>query len=173
MMSNDPWLLVAAARENEKARRAAVERIIDTLVGIHLYDRHENVGYPTFSATGAPPSAGGGKPGDQCMNAAIRYQSRTSWQTFCLWVLRRLTPRQRAAVLLAGARVGGGPIGASAWSLGAPDLISNQRELLRRLGMLQEAGEGFKSLEALQKCARRGKKKIVATITFQGGRNEA
>jgi len=41
----NPWLVVEAAQANERARDAAVSRIIDTMLELQLDCRHENPGY--------------------------------------------------------------------------------------------------------------------------------
>ena len=48
---SSPWRVVDAAQTDERARDAAVVRIIDTMLELQLDCRHENPGYQPFSLT--------------------------------------------------------------------------------------------------------------------------
>ncbi|MGQ7253960.1 hypothetical protein [Vreelandella titanicae] len=153
----NPWRVVEAAQTNERARDAAVSRIIDTMLELQLDCRHEQTGYQPFSPTanmGELP--GGGGRSDQAMLAAMRYHPESQWHTACGWLMDQLPRRQAAAMLLQAARVRPEKMGASQWMVTARQMVERQGELLRCLG-LQEGVRHFESVNALQHAARRAR----------------
>lgn len=156
----NPWRVVEAAQTNERARDAAVSRIIDTMLELQLDYRHEGTGYQPFSPTahmGELP--GGGGRSDQAMLAAMRYQPESQWHTACGWLMDQLPRRQAAAMLLQAARVRPEKMGSSVWMVTARQMVERQDVLLRSLG-LNEGVKPYLSVCDLQKSAYRARAKL-------------
>lgn len=156
----NPWRVVEAAQTNERARDAAVSRIIDTMLELQLDYRHEQTGYQPFSPTahmGELP--GGGGRSDQAMLAAMRYHPQSQWHQACAFLLDQLPRRQAAAMLLQAARVRPEKMGASQWMVTARQMVERQGELLRCLG-LNEKVRHFESVEALQVAGKRARQRL-------------
>lgn len=157
---SSPWRVVEAAQTDERARDAAVVRIIDTMLELQLDCRHEQTGYQPFSPTanmGELP--GGGGRSDQAMLAAMRYHPESQWHTACAFLLGQLPRRQAAAMLLQAARVRPEKMGNSVWMVTARQMVERQGELLRCLG-LQEGFRHFESVEALQVAGKRARLRL-------------
>lgn len=157
---SSPWRVVDAAQTDERARDAAVVRIIDTMLELQLDCRHENPGYQPFSPTahmGELP--GGGGRSDQTMLAALRYHPESQWHTACGWLLDQLPRRQAAAMLLQAARVRPEKMGSSVWMVTARQMVERQGELLRCLG-LHEGVRHFESVGALQVAGKRARHRL-------------
>lgn len=156
----NPWRVVEAAQSDERARDAAVVRIIDTMLELQLDCRHQNPGYQPFSPTalmGELP--GGGGRSDQAMLAALRYHPESQWHTACGTLLDQLPKRQAAAMLLQAARVRPEKMGNSIWMVTARQMVERQGELLRSLG-LNEGVRHFESVEALQVAGKRARQRL-------------
>lgn len=154
-----PWRVVEAAAGDERARDAAVSRIIDTMLELQLEIRHQNPGYQPFSVTamfGEVP--GGGGRTDQAMVAALKYHPESEWHKACGWLLDQLPSRQAAAMLLQAARCRPGKMGNSQWTVTARQMVERQPALLRSLGLA--LAQPFESVEALQVAARRARTKL-------------
>ncbi len=153
----NPWRVIDAAQTNERARDAAVSRIIDTMLELQLDCRHENPGYQPFSVTalaGELPSSGGRS--DHTMLAAMRFHPESQWHKACAFLLKQLPRRQAVAMLLQAARVRPEKMGNSQWMVTAQQMIERQEILLRSLG-LNEGVRHFESVNALQHAARRAR----------------
>ena len=155
----NPWRVVEAAQSNERARDAAVSRIIDTMLELQLDCRHEQTGYQPFSVTGNAPMPRGSLPVDQAMMAAERYHPESQWHKACAFLLDQLPKRQAAAMLLQAARVRPEKMGASQWMVTARQMVERQGELLRCLG-LHEGVRHFESVEALQVAGKRARQRL-------------
>ena len=156
----NPWRVIEAAQRDERARDAAVVRIIDTMLELQLDYRHQNAGYQPFSPTalmGEMP--GGGGRSDQAMLAAMRYHPESQWHKACALLLDQLPKRQAAAMLLQAARVRPEKMGASQWMVTARQMVERQGELLRCLG-LHEGVRHFESVNAMQHAARRARTQL-------------
>ena len=156
----NPWRVIEAAQRDERARDAAVVRIIDTMLELQLDYRHQNAGYQPFSVTalmGEMP--GGGGRSDQAMLAALRYHPESQWHKACAVLLAQLPKRQAAAMLLQAARVRPEKMGASQWMVTARQMVERQGELLRCLG-LHEGVRHFESVNAMQHAARRARTQL-------------
>ena len=168
----NPWRVVEASQHDERARDAAVVRIIDTMLELQLDCRHENPGYQPFSVTAlAGELPGGGGRSDQAMLAAMRYHPESQWHTACGLMLDRLPKRQAAAMLLQAARVRPEKMGNSAWMVTARQMVERQDVLLRALG-LNEGVRHFESVEALQVAGKRARKRLWEWLA-QGGAKAA
>jgi hypothetical protein len=157
---DNPWRVIEAAQHDERARDAAVSRIIDTMLELHLDCRHEQTGHQPFSPTanmGELPDGGGRS--DQAMLAAMRYHPESQWHTACGFLLSRLPARQGAAMLLQAARVRPEKMGGSVWMVTARQMVERQDVLLRCLG-LHEGLRHFESVNALQHAARRARTQL-------------
>lgn len=162
----NPWRVVEAAQTNERARDAAVSRIIDTMLELQLDYRHEGAGYPPFSPTanmGELP--GGGGRSDQAMLAAMRYHPTSQWHKACAFLLDQLPRRQAAAMLLQAARVRPEKMGSSIWMVTARQMVERQDVLLRSLG-LNERVRHFESVNAMQHAARRARNQLWELLTL-------
>ncbi|QPI65864.1 hypothetical protein [Vreelandella venusta] len=156
----NPWRVVEAAKSDERARDAAVSRIIDTMLELQLDYRHDNPGFQPFSVTAlAGEMPGGGGRSDQAMLAALRYHPQSEWHKACGVMLDQLPKRQAAAMLLQAARVRPEKMGASKWVVTARQMVERQEVLLRALGM-NEGIRHFESVEALQVAGKRGRKRL-------------
>jgi hypothetical protein len=155
----NPWRVVEAARGDERARDAAVSRIIDTMLELQLDFRHEGVGYQPFSVTGNAPMPRSSLKVDQAMISAERYHPESQWHIACGFLLDQLPKRQAAAMLLQAARVRPEKMGASQWMVTARQMVERQGELLRCLG-LNEGVRRFESVNALQHAARRARSQL-------------
>lgn len=154
-----PWRVVSAAATDERARDAAVSRIIDTMLELQLETRHQNPGYQPFSVTAMfGEASGGGGRADQAMVAALKYHPESEWHKACGWLLDQLPARQAAAMLLQAARCRPGKMGNTQWSVTARQMVERQPELLRSLGL--SLAHPFESVEALQVAARRARTKM-------------
>ena len=101
----NPWRVVEAAKSDERARDAAVSRIIDTMLELQLDYRHDNPGFQPFSVTAlAGEVPGGGGRSDQAM-------------------------------LMQAARIRPEKMGHSIWMVTASQMIERQEVLLRALGL--------------------------------------
>lgn len=159
-----PWRVVEAAQTNERARDAAVSRIIDTMLELQLECRHENPGYLPFSVTalaGELPSRG--SRSDPTMLAAMRFHPESHWHKACAFLMVQLPKRQAAAMLLQAARVRPDKMGNSQWMVTARQMVERQDTLLRALG-LHEGVRHFESVNALQHAARRARTQLWAWL---------
>lgn len=157
---SNPWLVVEASQTDERARYAAVSRIIDTMLELQLDCRHQNPGYQPFSPIalmGELP--GGGGQSNQAMLAAMRYHPESQWHKACGFLMSQLPKRQAAAMLLQAARVRPDKMGASQWMVTARQMVERQGELLRCLG-LHEGVRHFESVEALQVAGKRARSRL-------------
>ncbi|MBZ5489161.1 hypothetical protein HW452_16700 [Halomonas aquamarina] len=156
----NPWRVVEAAQSDQRARDAAVARIVDTMLEMQLDCRHQNPGYQPFSVTAlAGQLPGGGGRSDQAMLAAMRYHPESQWHTACALLLDQLPRRQAAAMLLQAARVRPEKMGSSQWMVTARQMVERQGELLRALG-LNEGVRHFESVEALQVAGKRARQRL-------------
>lgn len=136
------------AKSDERARDAAVSRIIDIMLELQLDYLHENPGYQPFSVTAlAGEVPGGGGRSDQAMLAALRYHPQSQWHKTCGWLLDQLPKRQAAAMLMQAARIRPEKMGHSIWMVTARQMVERQEVLLRALG-LNEGVRPFESVEA-------------------------
>ncbi len=161
----NPWRVVEAAQTDERARDAAVSRIIDTMLELQLECRHDNPGYQPFSITalaGELPGVRGRS--DQTMLAAMRYHPDSQWHTACAWLMEKLPRRQAAAMLLQAARIRPEKMGNSQWMVTARQMVDRQDELLRLIG-LNEKVRHFESVNALQHAARRARSQLWEWLT--------
>ncbi|MDX1355431.1 MAG: hypothetical protein R3226_08320 [Halomonas venusta] len=162
----NPWHVVEAAKSDERARDAAVSRIIDTMLELQLDYRHDNPGFQPFSVTAlAGEMPGGGGRSDQAMLAALRYHPQSQWHKACGVMLDQLPKRQAAAMLLQAARVRPEKMGASKWMVTARQMVERQEVLLRALGM-NEGVRHFESVEALQVAGKRGRKRLWQVVAL-------
>lgn len=160
----NPWRVVEAAVSDDRARDAAVSRIIDTMLELQLDCRHSNPGFQPFSVTAmAGDVPGGGGRSDQAMLAALRYHPESQWHTACAWLLDQLPRRQAAAMLMQAARVRPDRMGVSQWMVTARQMVERQHVLLRSLGM-NEGVVPFESVEALQVAGRRARKRLWSCL---------
>lgn len=156
----NPWRVVEAAQTDDRARDAAVVRIIDTMLELQLDCRHENPGYQPFSVTALVGELPGGRGrSDQTMLAAMRYHPESQWHNACAWLMEKLPRRQVAAMLLQAARVRPDKMGNSQWMVTARQMVERQDVLLRLLG-LNEGVRHFESVNALQHAARRARSQL-------------
>ncbi|MCP1312994.1 MULTISPECIES: hypothetical protein [unclassified Halomonas] len=156
----NPWVVIGAAVSSDRARDAAVVRIIDTMLELQLDCRHENPGYQPFSVAAlAGELPGGGGRSDQAMLAAMRYHPESQWHRACGLLLDQLPRRQAAAMLMQAARVRPEKAGASQWMVTARQMVERQGDLLRALG-LNERVRHFESVNALQHAARRARNQL-------------
>ncbi|WP_447044061.1 hypothetical protein [Vreelandella sp. H-I2] len=163
----NPWRVVEAAKSDERARDAAVARIIDTMLELQLDYRHDNPGYQPFSVTAlAGEVPGGGGRSDQAMLAALRYHPQSQWHKACGLLLDQLPKRQAAAMLMQAARIRPDKMGNSIWMLTARQMVERQEILLRALG-LNEGVRHFESVNALQHAARRARL-LIWNLLAQG-----
>lgn len=156
----NPWRIVEAAAYDERARDAAVMRIIDTCLELKMVRRHDCVGYKPFSVTGTVPMPGSGRNIDQAMLAAERYRPESDWHRVCGWLLDQMPKRQAAAMMLQAARVRPDKLGSSQWAVTASQMVERQKLLLRDLGMAECVPTPFRSVEDLQKAAQRARKRL-------------
>lgn len=163
----NPWRVVEAAQYDERARDAAVVRIIDTMLELQLDCRHENPGYQPFSVTAlAGELPGGGGRSDQAMLAALRYHPQSQWHKTCGWLLDQLPKRQAAAMLMQAARIRPEKMGNSIWMLTARQMVEQQDLLIRALG-LNERMRQFESVNALQHAARRARYQLWEWLSLE------
>lgn len=155
----NPWRVIEAAQRDERARDAAVVRIIDTMLELQLDYRHQNIGHQPFSVTGNAPMPRTTRRVDQAMMAAERYHPESQWHKACALMLDQLPKRQAAAMLLQAARVRPEKMGASQWMVTALQMVERQGELLRCLG-LHEGVRHFESVEALQVAGKRARQRL-------------
>lgn len=160
MKVGSPWAVIEAAASDDKARDAAVSRIIDTMLELQLVRRHDGVGHQPFSVTGNVPMPGCGRAVDQAMMAAERYRPDSEWHQACQWMLDRLPRRQAAAMMLQAARIRPDKMGESQWMVTASQMVERQALLLRSLGMAEYAPRPFESVRAMQEAASRARNKL-------------
>ncbi|TVU89396.1 hypothetical protein FQP89_15510 [Vreelandella titanicae] len=156
----NPWRVVEAAKSDERARDAAVSRIIDTMLELQLDYRHENPGYQPFSVSAlAGEVPGGGGRSGQAMLAALLYHPQGQWHKACGMLLDQQPKRQAAAMLIQAARIRPEKMGHSIWMVTARQMVDRQEVLLRALG-LNEGIRHFESVEALQVTGKRARKRL-------------
>jgi len=171
MRMGNPWAVLRAAPIHEPARDAAVARIVDTMLELQLDRRHISPGWPAMSITAlAGEAPGGGGMHDQMLIASQKYSPDSDWHRACASMMKMVPARQMVAMLMQGARVRPGHSG-SAFSVTAKQMVERQGVLMQMLGM--KGAAQFESVEALQKCGRRGRSKLRELVGAQQITQEA
>ncbi|AYF32308.1 hypothetical protein CUU95_00005 [Vreelandella alkaliphila] len=116
---SSPWRVVEAAQTDERARDAAVVRIIDTMLQLQLDCRHEQTAISPLAPrrTWASYLGRWAQRSSDAGRHALSPESQ--WHTACAFLLDQLPRRQAAAMLLQAARVRPEKMGNSVWMVTA------------------------------------------------------
>lgn len=162
MRETNPWRVIEAAAHDERARDAAVSRIIDTMLEVQLDYSRVSPGWPPISSTSLACDAmrgellgGGYGGGDPMLLAYGRAWKESPWHCACDYLLRILPSQPAAAMLMQAARVR--PMKQRVgnwWCKTAAQLLEHQDEAFQRLQLKGQGIVPFQSVRTWQLHAR-------------------